>query len=290
MYITRREFMTRTAGGAAGLMAAAHWAGAQDAAPKLRIGVCDWSLQAVGPEGLEVAKRIGLDGIEASAGKAEDTLTIADPAYRQKYKELMASTGLPVCSVAMGFLNDAPLASDPRGPAWLDQTIDAAKDLDAKVILLAFFGKGDLRVKDKLKDAEVDVVVQRVKDAASKAKEAGVILGFENTLSAKDNLAILDRVGSDAFQVYYDIGNSTYSGYDVPKEIRDLKGRVCQIHFKDGRNYLGKGKVAMQPAAEAIRDIGYQGWIVLETAIPSGDRDQDFKTNADYVRTLMGIA
>jgi hypothetical protein len=29
---------------------------------------------------------------------------------------------------------------------------------------------------------------------------------------------------------------------------------------------------------------------VLETAIPSKDRDADFKRNADYTRKLLGIA
>jgi len=290
MYITRRAFLSRSALGAAGALTLTRWAGAQDAAPKLRLGACDWSMLAAGPQGLEVGKRIGLDGVEASAGDAADTLKIADPACLQQYKEAMAQTGLIVPSIAMGLLNNNPFATDSRAPAWLDQTIGAAKALGAKVILLAFFGKGDLRVKDQLKEKEIDAVVQRVKDAMPKAKEAGVTIGFENTLSGKDTLAIMDRVGSDYFKMYYDIGNSTYNDYDVPKEIRDLKGRICQIHFKDGGNYLGKGLVKMEPVAEAIKESGYSGWIVLETAIPSRKRDDDFKTNADYVRKLMGMA
>lgn len=290
MNITRRTFLTRTAGGVAGAMWMAQWAKAQPATSKYRLGACDWSMMAVGPEGLDVAKKIGLNGLEISAGKADEKLMIADPAYRQKYKEKMTESGMVVASIAMGLLNDCPFASDPRGPAWLDQTIDAAKDLGAKVILMAFFGKGDLRDKKGLKTAEVDAVVQRVKDAVPKAKEADVILGFENTLSAKDNAAIMDRVGSDNFQMYYDIGNSTYSDYDVPQEIRDMKGRICQIHFKDGAFYLGKGKVEMEPVAKAIKESGYSGWIILETGLPTMKRDDDFKTNADYVRKLMGMA
>jgi len=39
-------------------------------------------------------------------------------------------------------LNSNPLATDPRGPAWLEQSIDAAKDLGAKVILVAFSAGG----------------------------------------------------------------------------------------------------------------------------------------------------
>lgn len=289
MESTRREFLMRSAGGLASALVLARMGWGQDAAAGIRMSACDWSLQAADPSGLEVAKNIGLQGIEASAGDPADVLKIADPEYRKQYKDAMAATGIVVSSMAMGFLNNAPLASDPRGPAWLEQTIDATADLGAKVILLAFFGKGDLRKRDVLKQDEIDVVVQRLKDAAPKAAQKGVILGLENTLSGKDNLAILERVGHDSVRVYYDVGNSTYNDYDVPAEIRALDDRICQIHFKDGAHYLGEGKVELEPIAAAIADIKYQGWVVLETSIPSKDRDADFKRNAEYLKKVLKL-
>ena len=289
MSITRRDFLMGAAAGMAGAMALGSQTVFAAAGAKYRLSACDWSLQATGPDGLAIAKRIGLAGLEISAGQPTDALQIADAAYREEYKKNREETGIVISSVAMGFLNNAPLATDPRGPAWLEQTIQATADLDAKVILLAFFGKGDLRERRELKTKEVDAVVERVKEAASKAEKAGVILGLENTLSAKDNLAILDRIQSDTVRVYYDIGNSTYNRYDVPAEIRDLGDRICQLHFKDGKYYLGEGKVDMKPVAKAIEAIDYRGWIVLETSIPSKDRDADFMKNAEYTRGLLKI-
>ncbi|MCX5770405.1 MAG: sugar phosphate isomerase/epimerase [Candidatus Hydrogenedentes bacterium] len=288
MKITRRQFLAGSAGTIAGAVLFSRLA---DAVPgKIRVGACDWSLGAVKPEGIDVAKAAGLDGLEISAGNPADVLKIADAAWRKQYKDKMAATGIVAPSTAMGLLNSAPLATDPRGPAWLDQVIDATKDLDAKVILLAFFGKGDLRDKDgNLKPNDVDVVVQRLKDAAPKAKEKGVILGIENTLSAKQNVDILERVQSDSVLVYYDIRNSTDNGYDVPAEIRFLGDRICQIHFKDGDHYLGQGEVKMEPVAEAMAAINYVAWVVLETSTPSKDRVADFKKNAEYTRQLLKI-
>ncbi len=292
MKIDRRGFITYAVGGALGATFATGFktARAAEKAPaKLRLAACDWSLRAPGPDGLDIAKRVGLDGLEISAGNPEDTLQIADAAYRDAYKRKREATGVAIPSIAMGLLNKAPLATDPRGPVWLEQTIDAAHDLKAGVILLAFFGKGDLRRGKELKTDAIDTVVQRLKDAAPRAEKAGVILGLENTLSGKDNMAILDRVQSDCVQVYYDIGNSTYNGYDVPAEIRELGDKICQFHFKDGKYYLGDGKVDMAPVAEAVNAIGYKGWVVLETSIPSKDRDADFKKNAAFVRDLFDM-
>ncbi|HOA62389.1 MAG: TIM barrel protein [Verrucomicrobia bacterium] len=128
---------------------------------------------------LEQARQAGLDGVEVGVGAGADRLEIADPAVRQRYKDQMRQTGLPVCSLMMGLLNSHPLALDPRAPAWLDQAIDAAHDLGARVILVAFFGNGDLLdAAGKVKEADVDVAVDRLKAAAPRAKDAGVILAI----------------------------------------------------------------------------------------------------------------
>ena len=291
MQTTRRQFLTRSAAAMTGATLVSNALYAADSAPAaLRLSACDWSLGAAGPEGLAIAKRLGLDGLEVSAGGPAQAIALADAALRQRYKDQVAETGVAISSLAMGFLNNAPLAEDERGPAWLEQTIDAAEDLDVEIILLAFFGKGDLRQKRELKADAVDAVVERLKAVAPRAEKAGVILGLENTLSGEQNLAILDRVQSDAVRVYYDVGNSTSNRYDVPAEIRALGDRICQIHFKDGRYFLGEGRVDVKAAADAIKEIGYEGWLVLETSLPTKDRDADFMKNAAYVRNLFGLA
>jgi sugar phosphate isomerase/epimerase len=272
--------MAGLAGGLSGsrlLRAAAE----RPAALPIRIGTCVL--------GLPEARRAGLAGVEVRVGNAADRLQIADPKDQQKYKEQMKETGLVICSLQMGLLNSYPLASDPRGPAWLEQSIDAAKELGARVILVAFFGKGDLQVDGKLKNADVDVVVKRIKAAAPRAKDAGVILAIENYLTARDNLKILERIDHDSVRLYYDVGNSTKMGADVPAEIRLLKDRIVQFHFKDNPHYLGEGNIQFAPIAAAIKEIGYKGWIVLETTNPSRDGVADGRRNAEFVQKLFGL-
>lgn len=279
--MNRRTFMATAALGAtACVLARAAAEGAKT--PAIRVGSC-----SVG--GFDRAKLAGLDGIELRAGDPADRLQIADPATIAKHKADMQASGLVVSSVMMSLFNSNPLASDPRGPAWLDQCIDGAAAVGAQVILVAFFGKGSLKDGQGLKKADADVVVQRLKDAAPKAKEKGVILGIENTISAQDNLAILDRIGSDAVKIYYDIFNLTGQGYDAPAEIRLLKDRIAIFHFKNGGDYLETGKVKFEPSVAAIQEIGYKGWIVLETSNPSKDAVADTRRNADYVRKLFGV-
>ncbi|MCY2952273.1 MAG: sugar phosphate isomerase/epimerase [Planctomycetota bacterium] len=278
--ITRRTFVSSTAAALAYATLGRELHAAEPV--KIRISSCG--------VGLKDAKLAGLEGVEIGVGDAAEKLRVAEEKVRENYKKEMQETGLVISSFMMGLLNSYPLASDPRGPAWLEQSIDAAKDLGAKVILVAFFGRGSLGNRGNIKKADVDVVVERLRAAAPRAKDAGVILGIENELTAQQNAEILDRVKSPAVQVYYDVGNLTNNGYDVPAEIRFLKERIAIFHFKDGANYLGDGKVKYPEIGAAIKEIGYNGWIVLETSNPSRDAVADTKKNAAFIKKLFWMA
>jgi L-ribulose-5-phosphate 3-epimerase len=285
--LPRREFLKLGAAGLAAAALACRPTAAEEAgmAKKIRIGARHFGGD------FEAGKRAGMDGLEIGVGGPADKLQIADPALRRKYKDGAKATGLAVSSLSMDLMNPHPLFSEPRAPAWVAQTIEAAQDLGAKAILVPFFGPADLQRDGEVKKTEYEALIGRLKELAPKAKEAGVALGIESYLSAKQNLELLDRVGSEGVAIYYDVCNLTDKHYDVAAELRALKGRICMIHFKDENCYLGepKGKVKMEPIGEAIRETGYQGWIVLETPCPSKNAEADCRRNAEYSRKLLGI-
>jgi sugar phosphate isomerase/epimerase len=142
-----------------------------------------------------------------------------------------------------------------------------------------FFGKCALS-----SDSELDAVADRLKELAPLAEKAGIVLGFENTVSAAQNERVLDRVGSQALKVYYDIGNATnLSGFDAPAEIRRLgAARICQFHIKD-KGYLGEGKVDVEASMRAMAEIGFRGFGMLETAVLTTP-EEDARRNLVYAR------
>jgi len=280
--MNRRSFLTRgTVAMSAGAILPRLRAAETPPSPAIRIGTCMM--------GLQQAREAGLQGVQPSVGDAAERLEIADEAVRRRYKDQMRETSLSVCSLLMVLLNSYPLASDPRAPAWLDQTIDAARDLDARVILLAFFSNGDLLDNaGKIKQGEVDEVVRRLKRAAPRAKEAGVILGIENYLDGEQNARILDRINHESVQIYYDVFNTgTTKGHKVPADIKLLQGRIAQFHFKNGPKYLDAEPEKFEPIVAAIKESAYRGWVVLETSSPSGNAVADARRNGDYLRKLF---
>ena len=150
-------------------------------------------------------------------------------------------------------------------------------------MLLAFFSRGDLRDDAK----GVDTVVKRLKLVAPKAEKAGVILGLESYLSARQHMDIIDRVGSPAVQVYYDVGNSHDMGYDIYEEIRFLGDKhICEFHAKDGKSLFGEGEVDFKAVRRAMDDIGYRGWIQIEGAKPKG-LEESYRHNAQYLKSIF---
>ncbi len=291
MMQTRRECLIRAASAAAGLAISGKGqrAEAAERTSALRVGMCDWSLGRSDPGGFALAREIGLDGIEVSIGYPKDNLRLRQPAVQRQYLDAARESGLAIPSVAMGLLNDVPLMSEPHTALWVADTIDAAKALGARCILLAFFGKGELREENK---EDMRRVTEVLKELAPRAEKAGVVLGIESYLRAEAVLGILEQVKSRFVQVYYDFYNlGVTRKCDVVKEVRLLgRDRICQVHFKEGPHLLGRGKVLDWPAIVAtLKEIGYDGWVVLETSSPNGVL-ADTRANLQYVKDLFGRA
>ncbi len=286
---TRREMLAGTTSAIAGLAMAAKvkQALAAGGADWVKVGMCDWSMQRTDLRAFDRAKKIGLDGVEVSIGSVKNDLWLRRPEVQKKYLDAAKRHGMEMPSMAMGLLNGVPLVSDPRAPGWVADTIAVAPKLGAKVVLLAFFGKGKLTYDDKRERAKL---ISILKDLAPKAEKAGVILGLENLLSAEQNLAVIDQVGSKHLQVYYDVWNAAGQKYDVVKEIKQMgKAQICQVHFKEGRDLLGgSGKVDWAAVAGALNEIGYRGWLILETSSPSRDVVKDTRKNLQYLKRLFG--
>lgn len=252
---------------------------------RFKLGACDWSIgKMCDPAAFDVARQIGLDGVQVSLGTEANQMHLRQPAMQQRYQDAARRAGLEIASLAIGEMNSVPYKSDPRTIEWVSDSIDVCRALGLRVVLLAFFSNDDLRGDP----AGVDEVVRRLKAVAPKAEQAGVALGIESWLSADQHLDILKRVGSKAVRVYYDVCNSNDMGYDIYAEIRTLGKRICEFHFKENGSLLGQGKVDFQKVRAAMDDIGYTGWAQIEGAVPPGKPMlESYQANCKFVRGIL---
>ena len=252
----------------------------------LKIGVTDWNLRLTGDvSAVALAAKLGFDGVQISLGRTpvNGKLPLDDSGIQAQYVAAAKEHGIPLDGTCLDILHVDHLKNNSQAQIWVADSIQITRKLNTKVILLPFFGKAALSTHD-----EMDHVADVLKELAPKAEKAGVILGLEDTISAQDNVRIMDRAGSPALQVYYDVGNSTEGGFDVVKEIRWLGARrICQIHLKDNPHYLGEGKIDFPAVMQAITDIHFAGFANLETDWPSKSIDNDMARNLRFVRGLL---
>ncbi|HWK57451.1 MAG TPA: sugar phosphate isomerase/epimerase family protein [Parapedobacter sp.] len=253
---------------------------------KYRISVCDWSISKQSEvSALALAKTLGLDGVQVSLGTVQNNMHLREKAVRKAYLQAASANGVDISSLAIGELNNVPYKSEPETEEWVDLSIDVANAMGCGVVLLAFFGKGDINGDE----AGIREVVRRLKKVAPKAEKKDVVLGIESWLSADQLLAIIEEVGSTHVQVYYDVANATEMGYDIYGEMRQLGTRyICEVHAKENGALLGKGKIDFPSVRNTLDEIGYEGWVVLEGGVPAGmGVEEAYPANVSYIRSVF---
>ncbi len=252
----------------------------------MKVGIRDGMLPVSFEESFQKAKEIGFDGVEVCMGVDYREHTLWQEGGIDKVKGLAEAAGVEVPSLSPGgftaysFMHPTD-STRTEGIAKLQYLAEIAPQLGAKVILVPFFGNG------QIEDDHIDAprFIDGLKAAAETAEKQGIALAVESTLSAEQHQRIIDNVGSSAVGVYYDMGNATGFGYDSPSEIRSLGSAISQMHIKDtGGNHAGEGDVDFPAVFDAAHAIGYDSWFVLETpgkddAVASAAQNLNFVKN-----------
>ena len=254
--------------------------------PKLRIGVPDWNLAlSAKVEAVALAASLGFEGVEISLGRkiVDNKLPLDNAELQERYLAAFQEHKIAPAGTCLDILHTNYLNTDPLAKKWIADAIPITRKLGAKVILMPSFGKGEIKTQ------QMDYVGDVLRELGAEAEKNGLTLGLENTNSAEENVRIMERSRSAAVKVYYDVGNSTASGYDIMKEIEWLGvSRICQLHFKDGGHYLGEGRIDFKSLIALIVRLGYGGFANLETDSPAHDIPADMRRNLAFVRGLLG--
>ena len=251
---------------------------------RYRISICDWDLAATGnPSSFAVAKELGFEGVEVSY-LPEGEFSLSKPENRKLFLDTAQKNGPVISSFAMGILNERPLATVPEAESWVEGCLDAMVEMNIPIVLLAFFGNGDIK-DDKTARAKV---VEKMKRLADKAEAKGKILGIESYLNAEESLEMLRAIGSDAVKVYHDAQNMLTKEYAIYDDMELLfkENAICQVHAKEYDARLGEGKIDFKRYAEILDRYGYRSWVVAETSV-RGDWKESQAANAAFLKKLF---
>lgn len=203
----------------------------------------------------------GITGIELQVMNGTPNMRDLDVARR--YKAESQKWGLMVPSTA------GVWSGEPWGPDAMQDlmtSIQATELVGARTMLVAFFGKSAPDMSD---ERAYGPVVETLKKVVPRAREAGIILGLENSLSPADNKKLIDLIDEPNVLVYYDLENMYDFGYGqqaVPGIKLLGKERLAAIHVKNkGQLISHRWRIDWAGAFQALSDIQYEGWLMFET-------------------------
>ena len=247
-------------------------------------------MQADGPDVFRLARRIrGLEGVELQIHYRGETMWNRPTLLA--YRDAARAEGLAVPSLAGVWEKGVNLMLTTPAELSLRRAVDAAAELNARVILVAAFKDNIPRMNDPASYEPVVAMLQRV---APHASQAGVTLGLETSLSPADDRKLIDLVNHRAVQVYWDLDNTEFYGHKGASLTGiDTLGapRVCQVHCKnEDRPIEAPGRVDWAAALKRLKASGYKGWLVFESRHTSSEQCiEATERNIAFVRKCWNL-
>lgn len=252
-----------------------------------RYAIRNGSLQRDWKEALEVAGRLGFDGVELVVKEEAELDRLLTDAGRDEVLGWMRAAGAGASSLSIspfGPLTKKDLRGSARARAEaaevVRRSLRACKRVGGAGILLPYFERERIDITEQ----EADWLGEDMKQCAPLAEELQVDICLETSFSSAQLRRICDAVGSSHVGVYQDIANALHFGHDPVEMLKSLGARVKMVHVKDTkRAMLGEGEVDFPGCREALREIGYAGWLVFETA-PGDDAVASAKKNVEFAK------
>jgi L-ribulose-5-phosphate 3-epimerase len=245
------------------------------------------------PERLSTAKEAGFDFIEMSIDESDWRLERLDwnSEKRKQLQKAVLDSGIQVTSMCLSAHRRFPLGSvDPKirqhSLEILKKAIDLALDTDIKFILVPGY---DVFYEESNSGTE-ERFLEGLFQAAEMAKQSKIMLALENTdkyvTSISKAKQIIDKLDTNWFQLYGDIGNLVAQGYNVFDELSAGVGNLAGIHIKDAKPGLmrkvplGEGDVPFEDFFQKLPEIDFQGPLMLELWEDSNQNPQQRLTKA----------
>lgn len=261
---------------------------------RYKIGLIDLMLlkrQKLGA--VTLTAQLKADGVEVDMGGLGNRPTFENQlltdSVRQQFLNTAKENKVEIFSLAMtGYY-----AQSYCGRAEYIRSIeDCIKTMQLMNVKHAFLPLGvqcDLKKNPGVRDS----VVARLKVAGKMAEQAGVIIGIETALSAKEEVQLLKEIGSPAIKIYFNFSNPLKEGRDLITELKILgKDRISMIHAtnKDSVWLENDPQLDLYKVKKTLDEMGWSGWLVIERsrdARKPSDTKYNYGANTAYLKRVF---
>ncbi|MDR3220057.1 MAG: family 78 glycoside hydrolase catalytic domain [Dysgonamonadaceae bacterium] len=261
---------------------------------RYKVSACDWMMlkrQKIGA--IELAKEIGADGLELDLGGLGQRESFENKLLEKKSRELFISEcnrmGIEFSSLALSAFYGQSFAKRENYEKLMDECIATMQAMGIKVAFLPMGNQSDI-----VKEPELyAIVLERLKVVAKKAEAAGVIIGIETTLTAKEEAKLIDKINSPAIRSYVNFSSILKRKGNIINELKTLgKDRIIQIHASNTDGFWIENDPAldMPKVKETLDKMGWSGWLVIERSRDVKDVHnvkKNYSANAHYLKSVF---
>lgn len=244
----------------------------------------------------EHASRLGFDAIEIFAPGP-------DAVDRDELRALLHSHGLRVAAVGTGagmvahglHLTHADADHRSRARAFIAEMIDFGGEFSAPAIIGSMQGKWGGQVD---RDTAISFLADALNDLGPRAAAHGVALLYEPLNRYETNLlrtvaegvSFVENLSTDNVRLLADLFHMNIEESNLADAIRHGGRHIGHVHFVDSnRQAAGRGHLNYAPIIQALREIGYDGYLCAE-AFPIPDSQTAAKSTMDaFAKAVQGV-
>lgn len=280
----------------------------------MKLGVITDCFKKTHEYGIEKAAQLGLDGVQIYATTGDFSPALSD-AQKTAYKTLLNERGL-VVSALCGDMGGFGFEIEQDNPDRVEKTkkiIDLAVEFGAKAVTTHI----GVIPADKT-HPRYKVMLNALTECGLYAKEKGVTLAIETGPETAATLLAFLQDTKGGVGVNLDPANfAMVTGQDPVAAVYLLKDYIVHTHVKDGKMLdknqdptdvyhafavggvdalnackgfqelpIGMGEVAWPQYLQALKDIGYDGFLTIEREC-GDDPVADIVAAAEFIKTQL---
>ena len=261
---------------------------------RYKVSVCDWMMlkrQKIG--GIELVAELGADGLELDLGGLGQNISFENALKDKKARDQFISEcnrlGIQFSSLALSAFYGQSFAKRENYEQLMDEAIATMTDMGVKVAFLPMGNQSDVAKEPEL----YPVILERLKVIAKKAEAAGVVIGVETTLPAKEEAKLIDQINSPAIRSYVNFSAILKRNGNIINELQTLgKSRIIQIHASNTDGFWIENDPAlnMKEIKAVLDKMGWSGWLVIERSRDVNDVHnvkRNYGANVRYLKSVF---
>jgi sugar phosphate isomerase/epimerase len=242
---------------------------------------------------------LGYQGLEIAPFTLAGRITDVSPERRRELRRQAADSGIALIGLHWLLAKTTGLVLTAREESVRKATADYLAELaracaDLGGDILVFGSPAQRRIPEgATREQATEWAVDTYRRAAAAIAAAGVKLcveplsppeaDFINT--AAEGEEIIQRVDSPAFRLHLDVKAMSTEDRPTPEVIRNHHQHLYHFHANDpNRRGPGFGPTDFVPIFQALKDVGYTGWVSVEVFDYSPDPETIARESLRYMR------